>query len=574
MLRRLYSRSGRPRRSNAVVVAASCAKHHRPSSTALSSPLSPRKDTSSCFRTQNADSRILAYPALAGRRVSSNALRQEIQEDANKIATGHGLPETLENEIDAVQSRQRVVEETIKLGNRQRLHRAEASQTVEFGVPVGGSGLTYPAKMDAVFARDSCTCPLCVDPSSRQKQFQTSDIPADIKATSTLDPQKQTLEITWTNDIPGFPKDHVTRFDLKPEAVTCRDSVYHPLEPKNRLVWDGKTIAEKNKWISYDTYMKNDNMLHEALEQLGRYGLVFLTDVPDSESSVEHIVGRIGLLKDTFYGRTWDVKSIPNAKNIAYTHQYLGLHMDLMYVTNPPHLQLLHSLRARSPGGSSIFSDSLHAAFELERTDRTAFDILTSIPVPFYYKNDNQSYAKWRPTIELAHPLADLSPNPATNAISANPDDPLATSLAGREILEGVPTPPRIKCINYSPPFQAPLAPTALADLGLSGLVPFGPLSTEKFADLHSALQKFAHLVEAPEALFEHRLEEGQCVIFDNRRVLHARRAFDASKGERWLKGAYVDDDVFYSRWRVLAEKAAGREREREKVWERLYGAQ
>lgn len=504
--------------------------------------------------------------------MSSNALRQEIQEDANKTSTGHGLPQSLERDIDAVQSGVHVAEETIQLGNRKMLHRVEASQTVDFGVPVGGSGLTYPAKMDAVFARDSCTCPLCVDPSSKQKQFQTSDIPADIKATSTLDPKKQTLEITWTNDIPGFPKDHVTRFDLKPASVTCRDSVYHPLEPKNRLIWDGKTIAEKNKWISYDRYMKDDDVLHEALEQLGRYGLVFLTNVPDSEKSVEHIVSRIGILKDTFYGRTWDVKSVANAKNIAYTHQYLGLHMDLMYVTNPPHLQLLHSLRARSPGGSSLFSDSLHAAFELERTDRAAFDVLTSVPVPFHYKNDNQSYAKWRPTIELATPLAALSPNPAPTATAAHPSSPLASSLAGREILEGVPAPPRVKRVNYSPPFQAPLAPAALADLGFAGLGPFGPLSRDRFAALHAALRKFAALVEAPEALFEHRLEEGECVVFDNRRVLHARRAFDASKGERWLKGAYVDDDVFYSRWRVLAEKAAGRAGEGERVWGELYG--
>lgn len=48
-------------------------------------------------------------------------------------------------------------------------------------------------------------------------------------------------------------------------------------------------------------------------------------------------------------------------------------------------------------------------------------------------------------------------------------------------------------------------------------------------------------------------------MIFDNRRVLHARRAFDASKGERWLKGAYVDDDVFFSKLRVLEERYQGR---------------
>ncbi len=59
--------------------------------------------------------------------------------------------------------------------------------------------------------------------------------------------------------------------------------------------------------------------------------------------------------------------------------------------------------------------------------------------------------------------------------------------------------------------------------------------------------------------MYEYRLNEGECVIFDNRRVLHARKAFDATKGERWLKGAYIDDDVFSSKLRVLEEKFEGK---------------
>ena len=72
------------------------------------------------------------------------------------------------------------------------------------------------------------------------------------------------------------------------------------------------------------------------------------------------------------------------------------------------------------------------------------------------------------------------------------------------------------------------------------------------------AAKHFQELLESQKNLFEYKLREGDCVIFDNRRVLHARRAFDASEGERWLKGAYVDDDVFFSRLRVLQEQFKG----------------
>ena len=70
-------------------------------------------------------------------------------------------------------------------------------------------------------------------------------------------------------------------------------------------------------------------------------------------------------------------------------------------------------------------------------------------------------------------------------------------------------------------------------------------------------MREFAQIAESEENLYEHRLREGECVIFNNRRVLHGRRQFDTTTGSRWLKGAYVDTNVFMSRYRVLSEKFA-----------------
>jgi hypothetical protein len=71
-------------------------------------------------------------------------------------------------------------------------------------------------------------------------------------------------------------------------------------------------------------------------------------------------------------------------------------------------------------------------------------------------------------------------------------------------------------------------------------------------------MREFSSLVESEDNLYEYRLQEGECVIFNNRRVLHGRRQFDTATGMRWLKGAYVDTDVFMSKYRVLSEKFAG----------------
>lgn len=185
------------------------------------------------------------------------------------------------------------------------------------------------------------------------------------------------------------------------------------------------------------------------------------------------------------------------------------------YTSNPPHLQFLHSLRARTPGGESLFSDSFHAAKTLYASSPSQFETLTTFPVTYHYHNDSQHYHYTRPTIELFP--------------SSDPSNPI------------------IDRINWSPPFQAPFESHIINSAGKPTL-----------RDYISASNAFEKLLSSEENLFEYRLEEGECVVFDNRRVLHARRAFDASKGERWLKGTYVDDDVFFSRLRVLEEKFKG----------------
>jgi gamma-butyrobetaine dioxygenase len=376
---------------------------------------------------------------------------------------------------------------------------------------------------DTVFLRDSCTCPQCTDPHSKQKLFQTSDIPPDLQGSARpVDDvgKGPSIELSWSNDVKGFSPSHRTLHSLAwlrralNTEVELRGGVRHD----DRVYWDASRISRDNKWVDYADYMASDATLFAALTHLNQYGLLFLRNVPDSETSVVDLASRIGVLKDTFYGRTWDVRSKAKAENIAYTPQFLGLHMDLLYTSNPPHLQLLHSLRARCPGGESFFSDSFHAARQLYATSPFHFRTLCTFPVTYHYHHPAHHYHFTRPVI-------DLLPYPKYSDASMLP----------------------IARVNWSPPFQAPFE----ARIGSNNAT-----SLRSFVAASHAYEK---LLSSPENLFEYRLEEGECVVFDNRRVLHARRAFDATKGERWLKGAYVDDDVFYSRLRGLGEQMVGR---------------
>jgi gamma-butyrobetaine dioxygenase len=179
------------------------------------------------------------------------------------------------------------------------------------------------------------------------------------------------------------------------------------------------------------------------------------------------------------------------------------------YFEHPPRYQILHCLRNRVRGGTSIFVDALHAASTLRETHPSDFEVLTKTPVAFHYINDGHHLHREHPTIELSGPTA-TSPERS------------------------------ISHINYSPPFQAPL-----------------PISTPPA--FYPALRRFATLLNDPENTYQYTLREGDAVFFDNRRVLHARTAFSDIEGQtkeeetnRWLKGCYLEADAMLDRRRIL----------------------
>jgi gamma-butyrobetaine dioxygenase len=81
----------------------------------------------------------------------------------------------------------------------------------------------------------------------------------------------------------------------------------------------------------------------------------------------------------------------------------------------------------------------------------------------------------------------------------------------------------------------------------------------------YAAYRAFAELAAGPEAMVTAGLAAGDCVIFDNTRILHGRTAFadgegtgGASTGRRHLQGCYADLDGLASAVAVLARGRAG----------------
>ncbi|KAF9788666.1 hypothetical protein BJ322DRAFT_653191 [Thelephora terrestris] len=379
------------------------------------------------------------------------------------------------------------------------------------GVRAFGTHVCLPVgNFSYQWLRDSCPSTESIHPATRQKLLRTTDAIKDAKPKS-VSADKDGLRIEWQSGHKSFyPTEYLAR-----HSSYGRLSAFH--HDVRQQPWDLSKISANNRlFLPYESFQKDAGRL-AAMTQLERDGLLFIQGVPKVETSNEtcelrRVAEAFGEIRDTFYGPLWDVKNIKNSRNIAYTNLELGLHMDLLYFQHPPRYQFLHCLRNRVEGGSSIFVDALNAANTLRISSPSHFDMLTTTPVSFHYINDGHHLHYDHPTIQLG-PFPDES-----------------------DLLP-------IKFVNYSPPFQAPLH-----------------LSTPP--QFYDALETFVQILESPENCYEYLLKEGDVVVFDNRRVLHARSAFaskdlgDDGDTDRWLKGCYIEADAVSDRARVLRSKA------------------
>lgn len=177
---------------------------------------------------------------------------------------------------------------------------------------------------DNVFLRDACTCPRCVHPSTQQKLFETSDISYDVrpKVQSALD--GGTLRIEWADDIPSYNEGepHISHYtiDFLRGNAELRYKLRKSFNDRRYVLWDKRLVIQDMLWIDYKDYMTSDQKLYEAVRHLSLYGLIFLRGLPETpkQNAVEGVAERIGNIKNTFYGKTWDVMNVKGAKNIAF----------------------------------------------------------------------------------------------------------------------------------------------------------------------------------------------------------------------------------------------------------------
>lgn len=375
----------------------------------------------------------------------------------------------------------------------------------------GSLDLKYEHTSEAVpvstfWLRDSCQCPHCVSPSSGQKSFRSSDLPDRpvVKAASV--DEDGTLHVEWAGETVPEGNDgsstapHVSTYasDTLLRRLCRMTPPTYPGLPERRF-WNRETLERDLRPVAFEDWKDgNSPDFWRALLDLHQLGILIVDGVPQTETAVEEVANAIGHIQETFYGRTWDVVSKPEAENVAYTNVFLCLHHDLMYMNEPPYIQLLHCLQNECDGGESLFSDSIRTAMEIKMTQP---DLLTALDwnVRYHYERNGHYYFCNRPIVRQS-----------MGAITET---------------------------SWSPPFQDHF-PALLEGKGV----------TERVLRWRKAAKVFSDLCEAPENMYEVKMKPGQCVLFNNRRVLHGRQQFNTSQGYRKLKGTYIAEQTFRSK--------------------------
>lgn len=363
-----------------------------------------------------------------------------------------------------------------------------------------GTESFYPA----VWLRDNCQCPHCYLDSAKARKFLVESLDVNIGIKDLSFDRKRVL-ITW-------PSEHYSEFEadwLKKRCFSqqAREKLQKELFFPECQYWGSELQIPT---LDFEDVLKNDEHAYKWLSSLKKVGIVRLTGASNRRGEIVKLGKRIGFLYLTFYGHTWQVQDKIDANNVAYTTGKLSFHTDYPALHHPPGVQLLHCIKQTVTGGDSEIVDGFNVCRKLKEKNPRAFQLLSSTFVDF--TDIGVDYCDF--SVQSKHKIIELDDKGQVIRINFN--------NATRDTIFDVPV--------------------------------------EKVQPFYAALKEFVDLMNCKDSKFTFKMNPGDVITFDNWRLLHGRRSYEAgTEISRHLEGAYADWDVVMSRLRILRRRVQNR---------------
>ncbi len=354
-----------------------------------------------------------------------------------------------------------------------------------------------PVRFHAIWLRDNAQDAATRSPDNGQRLITLPEIPRDIRI----------AEAAWVEG-----RLHV-RFEPHGKAVAFHAAwllthAYDKPAPP-QAGWTGPGITRWDAHLSnhvpmgdYRVMLHDRGALRDWLGAIARYGFARLGGVPTTDGAPAEVASLFGYVRETNYGRVFDVRSEINPTNLAYTNLGLQAHTDDPYRDAAPGLQMLACLANTVEGGHSLVIDGFKAAERLQEQSPDGFALLARYCARFEYAGAKGV------RLRAKRPMIELGPDGELIGIRFN---------------------------NRA-------------------AAPFADVPYEAMADYYAAYRAFAELIDDPSLAVTFKLAPGELMIVDNTRVLHGRTPI-TSHGERWLQGCYADKDGLLSTLAALQEE-------------------
>jgi gamma-butyrobetaine dioxygenase len=269
-------------------------------------------------------------------------------------------------------------------------------------------------------------------------------------------------------------------------------------------------LAARLRRFAFDAVVEDDEALFQSLRALRDHGIAMLTGVPAEPEATLRVAGRYGPVRETSYGKVFDLISRPDARVAGETARAQIPHTDEPFRYSPPGFIFFHAIRTGAgSGGTSLMVDGFQVAERIRRDTPHLFELLTRHGVTFHREHAGDVFFSAE-----AHVIS----------LDASGD------VTGMRFND--------RC----------LAPQTGAVDEIDGLI--------------EALAELTRLICDPANQFQHQLKPGEVLVFDNQRVLHGRTEFDPTLAVRHLRSCNLDRDGVHSAFRTLARRFAPSEAE------------